>query len=479
MAKAKKTVHDLSLFSYDYQCSILKLFMENEEFSRSTIETMDQNHFTGSPELRKIASIIKDKVTKLNRTISYDELQIWLNNSIEDAITLENCNTIINEKIRKDIYNESELNTIKEEYHNFLVAMETIKLGNEINERNKYGATKEDIMAIVKRYDEKTTFEEVTARPIVMDDNHFESLMADDNCEVVPTGCKEIDDRLGGGMRKGDFGILVAGTGVGKTCVTSGFVAHAAWHGYKVAHVILEDKPDDIDAKYLGYILNQAVSTFRGKTATKEGREALRLKREACKEKLSRVLRENIRQISAIDRNKKIHPMAIRDIDNKLTKLENEGFHPDLVVIDYFDRIRCVVPNVEIWRKDSDISDELNELAINHNVAMWVPSQGNKSVQDRATKINISNMSGGAWKGFTAQIVMSIQKDADDMSTKNCVVQMLKNRYNNDFSAIFIEFDNGTCRFGLVLNDIAPITDGDGKEVADRVYDKNEKLKKI
>lgn len=479
MARPKKTVNDLSLFSYDYQCSILKMFMENDEFSLSTIDTMDQNHFTGSPELRKIAGIIKDKVSKLNRRISYEELEIWLNNSIEDAITLENCITIVNEKLKKNKYSEAELTTIKEEYHNFLVAMETIKLGNEINERNKEGATKDDIMAIVKKYDEKTTFEEVTARAINMDDDHFESLMADDNCEVVPTGCPELDKRLGGGMRKGDFGILVAGTGIGKTCVTSGFAAYAAWHGYKVAHVILEDKPDDIDAKYLGYILNQPVSSFRGKYATQEDRDELRAKREQVKDKLSKTLKENIRQISAIDSKKKIHPMTIRDIDNKLTKLEAEGFYPDIVIIDYFDRIRCAVPNIEIWRKDSILSDELNELAVNHNIAMWVPSQGNKSVQDRATKINISNMSGGAWKGFTAQIVISMQKDADDMSTKNTVVQMLKNRYNNDFSPIVIEFDNGTCRFGDVLNDISPITDGDGNEVADEVYDRNKKSKKL
>ena len=477
MAKVKKTVNDLSLFSYDYQCSILKLFMESEEFALSTIDTMDQNHFSAAPELRKIAAIIKEKVSKLNRSVSYNELEVWLKTTIDDAITLENCMAIVNDKMKGCKFNQAELQTIKEEYHNFLIAMETVKLGNEIAERNKNGASKDDIVYLFKQYDEKTTFDEVTARAVDTSKEHLDSLADDDNCEVVPTGCKVLDDRLGGGMRKGDFGIFVAGTGIGKTCVTSGFAAYAAWHGYKVAHIILEDKPDDIDAKYMGYLLNLPVNSFRGKQSTPEGKAEYRRKKDLLQAELDKRLGKNLVKISAIDKDKKIHPMTTRDIDNELTKLENKGFIPDLVIIDYFDRIRPLVRNLEIHQKDQIIADELNEIAVNHNVAMWVPSQGNKTVQDRATKINISNMSGGAWKGFTAQIVISMQKNMEDLSTNVATVQMLKNRYNNDFTPIAIEFDNGTCRFGEQINDDSAIYGDDSAEVADQVYDENRRKK--
>lgn len=478
MAKKQKNVTDLSLFSYDYQCSILKLFMESEEFAMSTVDTMDQNHFSAAPELRKIAAIIKEKVGKLNRAITYNELELWLKTTVEDAITLENCIEIINTKIKVNKFSDAELDTIKEEYHNFLVAMETVKLGNEIAECNKSGATKEDIMAIIKKYDDRTTFNEISAAFLDTSVEHTNALAEDDNCEVVPTGCPVIDERLGGGMRKGDFGILVAGTGIGKTCVTSGFAAYAAWHGYKVAHITLEDKPDDIDAKYFAYILNVPVSSFRGKKADEKGRAEYFKRRDMYQDELDKRLHQNLVKISAIDRDKKIHPMTTREIDNRLSKLESNGFKPDLVVIDYFDRIRPLVRNQEIFQKDQNISDELNEIAVNHNVAMWVPSQGNKTVQDRSTKINISNMSGGAWKGFTAQIVMSMQKNMEDLSTPVATVQMLKNRYNNDFTPISIEFDNGTCRFGRQVNDDSAIYGEDeSSEVADQVYDENKRKK--
>jgi hypothetical protein len=86
-------------------------------------------------------------------------------------------------------------------------------------------------------------------------------------------------------------------------------------------------------------------------------------------------------------------------------------------------------------------------------------------------------MSGGAWKGFTAQIVISMQKNMEDLSTNIATVQMLKNRYNNDFTPISIEFDNGTCRFGNVINDDSAIYD-EGKSVADEVYDENRDVRR-
>ena len=478
MATTKKQSQsqDLRKFSYEYQCGILKLFMEDEEFTRSTAWTMNQNHFTASAELREIATIIKEKSIELNRCLTYEELDHFLKKKVSDAITLENCQALVSEKIQSSKLSEPELKTIRDEYHDFLTDMETIKLGKEIEEISKNGGGKDSVLTVVKEYDTRTTFEEVSANKIDSSDNHFNSLLDDDNCETVPTGCKPLDERLGGGMRKGDFGIFLAGTGIGKTCVTSGFAAHAAWHGYKVAHVILEDKPDDIEAKYYGYICNAAVSTFRGKTATPEGKAFIRERREAIKDRLAEMFANNVRLIAAIDKNKKIHRMSVKDIDVQLTRLSNEGFDADLLIIDYFDRIKCLIPKLEIFQKDQMISDELNELVINHNVGGWVPSQGNKSVQDRATKLTISNMSGGAWKGYTAQIVVSMQKYMDELSSNSSTVQMLKNRYNNDFTPIQIEFDNGTCRFGRELNDDSAIFEGStAQQVAQQVYQENKR----
>lgn len=470
--KNSTSISDLTMFSLDYQCAILKMFIDDSDFSIATIDTMDQNHFTASPELRRIAGIIKEKTLKFKRTISYDELELYVKQDIQDKITVENIMELINKKMKGCRFGFTELDGIKKVYHEFLVTMESVRLTKELSELGKNGKfSKDDVAMIYAKYDKRTTFSEVTAKKPDFSPDNFAYLISDDTYECVATGCKPLDERLGGGLRKGDVGIFMAGTGIGKTCVTSGFVTYAALHGNKVAHIILEDKPNDILKKYIGYSLNIGVNDFKrnidelnSRYYSDKGQEAMRL------------ISENVRQISAIDSKKRVHPFNTLIIDQELTKLENSGFFPDMVVVDYFDRIKPIYQRSDIWVKDAEISDELNNIATSHNVALWVPSQGNKQVQDRSTRLNISNMTGGAWKGFTVQIVVAMQKFVDDMSGPNSTINILKNRYNNNFTPIGIEFFNGTCRFGRELTDTDAIygeVEANSARIADIVFDAN------
>ena len=97
--KKDKMVTDLSMFSLDYQCAIIKMFIEDKDFSIATIDTMDQNHFTANPELRKIAGIIKEKTLKFRRTISYDELELYVRQLVQDDISVENIIELVNKKV--------------------------------------------------------------------------------------------------------------------------------------------------------------------------------------------------------------------------------------------------------------------------------------------------------------------------------------------------------------------------------------------
>ena len=472
--KKDKLATDLSMFSLDYQCAIIKMFIEDKDFSIATIDTMDQNHFTANPELRKIAGIIKEKTLKFRRTISYDELELYVRQIVQDDISVENIIELVNKKIKNSKYGKSELEAVKSAYQEFLTTMESVRLTKELAELGKDGKiNKDDVLEKFSRYDKRTTFSEVHATEVDFSDyDFFKFITSEDTYECVPTGCKPLDERLGGGLRKGDVGILVAGSGIGKTCVTSGFAAYAAGKGYKVAHIILEDNPNDVLKKYIGFVCNIPVKDFE------YYQEKLDEKWHNPKVFDAIMKMKNIRQIASLDKSNRVHQFNTLIIDQELTKLENFGFHPDMVVIDYFDRIKAIYPKQDIWQKDQDISNELNDLAKSHNVAIWVPSQGNKQVQDRATKITMANMTGGAWKGYTAQIVIAMQKFTEDMSTDNSTIQFLKNRYNNNFTPIGIEFNNGTCRFGKETNSTEAIfgsIDVTRERIADIVYDENKK----
>lgn len=470
MGRTKGVVKDLSMFSPEYQCAILKMFIEDRDFSIATVDTMDQNHFTANPELRKIAAIIKEKTIKFKRTISYEELDLYVHQVVQDDISLENIKAIVEQKIKTCKFGKSELEAVKNEYQDFLTTMEGFRLTKELSELGNNGKiNKDDVLEKFTKYDKRTTFSEVRANEVDFGDtDFFEYVISDETYECVPTGCKPLDERLGGGLRKGDVGIFVAGSGIGKTCVTSGFAAYAAGNGYNVAHFILEDNPVDVAKKYIGYVCNIAVKDFG------YYKDKLREKYNNPRVHEALMKMKNIRQIASLDKTNKVHQFSTMAIDHELTKLETLGFHMDLVVIDYFDRIKPIYPRNDLWQKDQDISNELNDLAKAHHVAVWVPSQGNKQIQDRSTKITMSNMSGGAWKGYTAQIIIAMQKFMEDMSTDNTTIQFLKNRYSNNFTPIGIEFNNGTCRFGNETNNTDAIFENAGdtsKRIADIIYE--------
>jgi hypothetical protein len=71
-----------------------------------------------------------------------------------------------------------------------------------------------------------------------------------------------------------------------------------------------------------------------------------------------------------------------------------------------------------------------------------------------------------------------MQKYMEDMSTDNTTIQVLKNRYNNNFTPIGVEFNNGTCRFGKETTNTDAIFENievNSKRIADAVFDENKK----
>ena len=175
---------------------------------------------------------------------------------------------------------------------------------------------------------------------------------------------------------------------------------------------------------------------------------------------------------------------TLRDMQTEYTinfianDLESLPVHVSLNGLSMPEAIKRLCSGLPVKAKIRDkqifIQYDRSYLAKAHHVAVWVPSQGNKQIQDRSTKITMSNMSGGAWKGYTAQIIIAMQKFMEDMSTDNTTIQFLKNRYSNNFTPIGIEFNNGTCRFGKETTNTDAIFNSSSdtsKRIADIVYD--------
>lgn len=439
---AKETKRDLASMSrYDaeQQMTIVKLFIENADFRQKVAGVLDQNSLNTNERVRGICAIAKELDSK-GVEPSYETIKNCITSKEANAINMAGMlETLM--YIRTNIHlSPDDIEWLKNDVYTILVWQETRKLQGKISEILKHKSATIDRSWIVEacsEFEKNTSFTSLGYCDNDLSDDELKSLATDKGYETVTTSSAIIDEMLGGGLRKGDVGILLAGSGVAKTCMTTSFVCMAAGRGYKCAHIVLEDKKDDIRRKYASFVTNIPSNQLHQR---KDEYDRLIDKRS---KKMHQML-ANIKSVFCTEQNGRIRSMSVKDIDRELNRMCRDGFQPDMVVIDYFDRIDK--GKGDIWVLDQKTINELLDLATKYNVALWCPSQGNKAAQNNNVEMELSDMSGGAWKSFGAQIVLAAKR-CDDCGPNMFKVKTLKNRYATPYIERTTRFNNGTCRF--------------------------------
>lgn len=275
--------------------------------------------------------------------------------------------------------------------------------------------------------------------------------LVNNKVEVVPTNSTFINDMLGGGIRKKEICIFGMSSGTGKSCISSGMAVWVANLGYKVLHVTLEDLDTSIKAKYASMILGKSAAEIEV-----NAKDYVDLFTTERFRNFERKCQENLQTIYASKNNSTDFMTAEYDplkIDKELTKLKYTGFVPDLLIIDYYDRLVYRTTNK---LKDGDeaytatkLMSQLDWLAKKWNVALFIPSQLTKEGDTKHIKDCTSlDISGGKKKKDFCQSMFIMKNDnTGDFNDK--LVKVLKSRHKYaDASDIYsLQFNNNTCLF--------------------------------
>jgi replicative DNA helicase len=136
------------------------------------------------------------------------------------------------------------------------------------------------------------------------------------------------------------------------------------------------------------------------------------------------------------------------DLEKYIKKLRNRGFSPDLVIIDYFE---CLVPERTAYNQEKDYTRDaitmrrIENMAKNLNIAIWIPTQGNRGSVTSTDVVTMDQVGGSFTKTQICQVVISIARSLDDVDKNKATLAVLKNR-NGKSGSIFegIRYDNGT-----------------------------------
>lgn len=432
---------NLGFLGADYQYKLVSAFVQDKKYFEDLYNIIEPNAFTESC-LRGIVGVMKDYYDKSGNVPSYD------------TILIEVRSKLVNTEEDNEYYNETvdQLKSIsceaREEIEalgmKFFKQQGVIKAAQEMLQKVKNGASIDELevsqqeiadVLNIKRHDSNIS------SPL----DNIEDDLSKENIVTIPTGVDLLDEALGGGLDKGKLGLIICPTGVGKTSMTTCFAANAAcytceqnnYEGYKVLQIIFEDSHRDIHRKYFGNISGIESAEIN---VSEENTEKVRLALKTSSR--SEFINNNIR-IERFDSGEK----TATDIKNEIKRITNEGFKPDMVIIDYFE---CLAPEpgyskLDVTEREAKTMRKLENMAVELDIAIWVPTQGNRESMS-ALLITTDKMGGSIKKGQIAQVILTVAKTPEQKKANKATISLQKNRGGKDtINLEGVNFNNGTC----------------------------------
>lgn len=465
---------DLGYLGEDFQVELVKCFIEDQQFFINIENIVDQNMFT-EENLRRIVGFMKDRYSLNESVASYKELDTLIRSKISDVIGVERCLAMLN-KIRT--VDTRGIDLIEGYSEKFFKQQNLTKAINKAYEIIKLGDSERynDIEDIVKKALECNNKKELGFHVF---DNMEEALKEDYRC-TIPTGASMLDDAFYGGLGKGELGIIIAPSSVGKTSATTGFAATAAvtktednnYQGYKVLHIFFEDEEVNIKRKYYAYLTDI---------------DACELSRPDIRPKVVEMINNNqwkdMIQKNVIGYHATNGEMSASDIKKFIQRHVAMGFKPDLVIVDYFECIKLEKPETSAdseWTREGLTMRKLESIAHEFNVALWVPVQGTKDSFNQQI-VGLTQAGGSVKKVQIGHVIISFAR-TEDMRLED-KINIFINKFRpgrikrNAF--IGVKFNNGTTKFDFSnVTDIEDVLDSNQQVRTDMARDVKNTYKK-
>ena len=436
---AKVVKNTLGYLGIDFQYKLIAAFIERPKFFKDLYSIIDQNMFTET-YLKTIVGVMKEYYAKYDVTASYDIISIKLRDKSFTTEDVQYFDEAI-EKL-KSLSTEG-IDEVEEMAEKFFKQQNWVRVANEIRriagdgDVSKY----DECQSLIEQANAIGRQTEESSSPM----DYIEEDLSKETMVTIPTGVDKLDNCLGGGLDKGKIGLIMGPTSFGKTSMTTGISAYAASYkcannhnqGFKILQIVFEDSPRDIHRKYFSRLTQ--VETCK----INENEETTRYVRETLNNHPDKdYIKNNIRvmQLSTGE-------YSASDIKRVIKKKINEGFKPDMVVLDYFECIKCEKGTGTMAKHEQETLTmrKFENMAKELDIALWIPTQGNRS-SVTSELVTMDQGAGAFTKQQIAQVVISIARSVDDIKNQRATIAILKNRSGSAGIVLQgIRFNNGTC----------------------------------
>jgi len=267
------------------------------------------------------------------------------------------------------------------------------------------------------------------------------------------TGWVPIDRIMGGGLGKGELGVVIAPTGAGKSMALVHLATQALKAGKTVVYYTLELEDTVVASRFdsclTGIPLNNLLD-FKD------------------------VILEKVKGIDGtlIVKEYPTKHASTETIKNHLARLKNRGIEPDLIAVDYADLLKPARTQREKRQELEETYEELRGLAKINKCCLWTASQTNRSGLN-AEVITMEAISEAFNKCFVADFIFSLSRTVDDKQGNTGRIFIAKNRNGIDGIVYPIFMDTANVCIKIVDD-----SGQDPRDVLDKAAKKQEEFLK-
>ena len=228
-----------------FQLQLLNQIIVDKEFSRSIIDVIEVNYFENK-YFKIIIQMIREYYSKYEHTPTFDTLEQITKSELQQGTASKMVIDTIN-KIKEAPIEGSSF--VQEKAMKFCKQQELQKVmnkaqkiidGGEFENYDKVEQLVRTALQVGEREDGLTNVF-----------SNLDDVLDEDYRHPIPMGIPGIDRLLKGGLAKGEIGVVLAPTGVGKTTLMTKITNHAFNLGYNVLQLFFEDNPKIIQRKHL------------------------------------------------------------------------------------------------------------------------------------------------------------------------------------------------------------------------------------
>ena len=255
-----------------------------------------------------------------------------------------------------------------------------------------------------------------------------DEVLNEDYRHPIPMGIPGIDRLLKGGLARGEIGVVLAPTGVGKSTLLTKISNHAFNLGYNVLQIFFEDNPKIIQRKHITLW-------------TKVHPDELTVKKEEVMAKVKEI--KDSMENKLILKKLPSDTVTMLQIKGQIRKMIADGIKIDMVLLDYID---CVVPNKNLgdeWKSEGSVMRAFESMCHELDLVGWTATQGNRS-SISSEVVTTDQMGGSIKKAQVGHVIITVAKSLQQKEMNLATIAITKSRIGKD-GVIFenCKFDNG------------------------------------